>query len=106
LPAAAGAGRPRRYDRQSCRQRDYEARALARQHGLADDEVVVDRSQLQDLHDRIYVVEAALEDVATDLGERRTPARVQAALEHLTAAAAGLRGYVLAPRTQPHPPRR
>jgi hypothetical protein len=63
--------------------------------------VVIDRGQLQDLHDRVYVIEAALEDVAHDLAAGRSPGRVQAALDHLTAAASGLRGYVLAPRSRP-----
>ncbi len=106
LPARDGPGRPRRYDRQSCRQRDYEARALARRHGLANDEVVIERAQLQDLHDRVYVVEAALEDIEQDLAAGPSPARVRGALAHLTAAAGGLRGYVLAPKGEPIPQRR
>ncbi len=106
MPAPAGPGRPRRFDRQSCRQRDYEARALARRHGLGADELVIDRSQLQDLHDRVYSIEAALEDVEQDLAAGTNPARLQAALDHLTAAAGGLRGYVLAPKGQPIPQRR
>src|SRR5579871_4212302 len=76
LPAPAGPGRPRRFDRQSCRQRDYEARALARRHGLGADELVIDRSQLQDLHDRVYSIEAALEDVEQDLAAGTNPARL------------------------------
>ena len=75
---------------------------MAGRHGLAQDQVVIGREQLQDLHDRIYVVEAALEDVATDLAVGRPGAeRYRSALTHLAEAAGGLAGYVLTPRSGP-----
>ena len=94
-----GAGRPRRYDRQSCRQRDYEARLVAGRHGLSDDDVVVSRQQLQVLHDRIFTVEAALDDIEGDLARSRSASAYRVALDHLVLACAELRGFTLEPRT-------
>jgi hypothetical protein len=63
----AGPGRPKEYCRRSCRQRDYEARRRATEVGLGDDQVIVARSELDALHDRLYELEAAIEDVEGDL---------------------------------------
>ena len=41
-----GAGRPRRYCKTSCRQRDYEARRRAAELGLSEGELVVTREVL------------------------------------------------------------
>jgi hypothetical protein len=64
---AAGPGRPRLYCRRSCRQRDYEARRQAEDLGLGDARLVVARAELDALHDRLYELEAAIEDVDRDL---------------------------------------
>jgi hypothetical protein len=60
-------GRPRAYCRASCRQRDYEARRRGEEVGLSESELIVARSQLDALHDALYVLEAAIEDVERDL---------------------------------------
>ena len=62
-----GPGRPRLYCRRSCRQRDYEARSRSRELGLSDAELVVARQRLDDLHDGIAMLEAAIQDVDNDL---------------------------------------
>ena len=62
-----GPGRPREYCRRSCRQRDYEARRQSADLGLGDAQLVVARSELDALHDRLYELEAAIEDVDRDL---------------------------------------
>jgi hypothetical protein len=62
------------------------------------DEVVLTRGQLQDLHDRIYTVEAALDDVKADLARNRSAAAYRAALDHLVTACAGLRDFTFEPR--------
>ncbi|MBL8775551.1 MAG: hypothetical protein JNK12_06465 [Acidimicrobiales bacterium] len=80
-------GRKRRYCRQSCRQQAYLARKLAGAHDLAPDEVVVRRDELTDLQDRVYALQAALEDVAGDLAEADGPADVRRALDWLVAHA-------------------
>jgi hypothetical protein len=69
LPTATGPGRPRRYCRRSHRQRHYEARRLAAAQGLAADEVLLSREQFDSWRDRIYQLEAAIEDAEQDLGE-------------------------------------
>jgi hypothetical protein len=63
----AGPGRPREFCRQSCRQQDYLARSRAAEAGLSEAELIVARTQLDELHDRLYVLEAAIEDVERDL---------------------------------------
>ena len=67
LPARSGPGRPRRFCRQSCRQREYEARLRSAEVGLSDAELVIARVELEQLRDALYVVEAAVEDVERDL---------------------------------------
>jgi hypothetical protein len=70
---APGPGRPRQYCRRSCRQRDYEARREAADLGLGDARLVVARSELDALHDRLYELEAAIEDVERDLAAAGNP---------------------------------
>ena len=62
-----GAGRPRRYCRRSCRQRDYEARCRTGELGLGEHELVVTRQELNELRDRMYLLAKAVEDVEQDL---------------------------------------
>ena len=60
------------------------ARKLAAAHGLGDDDVVVDRTALEDLHGALYCLQAALEDVERDLAEAADdPAEVRRALDWL-----------------------
>jgi hypothetical protein len=63
----SGPGRPARYCKRSCRQRDYEARRRATELGLSEGELVVTRAELEALRDRLFVLQAALEDVERDL---------------------------------------
>lgn len=86
---STGPGRPGRYCRRSHRQRAYESRALARSRNLGEDEVLMSARVLADLQDALYVLEAALEDVDTDLAD--DPEGHRKALWHLYGAAAGLR---------------
>jgi hypothetical protein len=65
-----GRGRPARFCKQSCRQRDYEARRHAAELGLSEGELVVTREELESVRDRLFVLECALEDVERDLSER------------------------------------
>ena len=67
LPARRGPGRPRRYCGGSCRQQEYLRRQRAAEAGLAEHELVVTRAELDALHDKLYVLEAAVEDVTADL---------------------------------------
>jgi class 3 adenylate cyclase len=64
LAAAGGPGRPRRYCRRSCRQRDYEARQRAAELGLGEHELIVARTELNALRDRLYILACAIDDFA------------------------------------------
>jgi hypothetical protein len=80
-------GRPRLYCRRSCRQRDYEARRRREELGLAEGELVMARAQLDDLADKLYVLEAAVEDVERDLAESSEGSDYRAATAWLLDAA-------------------
>lgn len=68
---------------------------------------MVAQADLDRLHDRLYVLEAALDDVTADVAHLRPrspaaarAARYEAALAHLRAAAEELRGVVVEPATE------
>ena len=86
--SAAKTGRPRRYCRTSCRQMDYMARRRSKELGLSESELVMARSELDQLRDALYVLEAAVEDVDRDLAESGDdPAEVRRALDWILEAA-------------------
>lgn len=68
-----GAGRPRRFCTQACRQRDYISRLRARDAGLAETELVITRAELDELRDKLYVLECAVEDARRDLAAGGDP---------------------------------
>jgi hypothetical protein len=82
-----GPGRPRRFCRQSCRQRDYEARRRATELGLNESDLIVARSELNALTDQLYVLEAAVEDVMGDLARSAELEDYKAALAWVLDAA-------------------
>lgn len=83
LPGQPGVGRRRRYCGQPCRQRAYEQRATTARAGLSADVVVVTRSELDGLQDRLFQLRCALEDVQTLLAERPTKAELERSLADL-----------------------
>jgi tetrahydromethanopterin S-methyltransferase subunit G len=60
-------------------------------------QVIVAESELQKLHDRLYRLEAAVEDVDADLADPHGPKAYQDAFEHLYEAARDLTGMVVEP---------
>lgn len=84
-----GAGRPRRFCSQACRQWDWVARQRASELALSEDELVMTRSQLDVLRDQIYVLQCAIHDVEHDLDPTIDPTSrdFKAALVWLLAAA-------------------
>src|SRR3546814_19614754 len=87
FPITPGPGRPKLFCKAACRQADYLARQRSAEAGISEAELIVTREALDELPDKLYVLEAALEDVERDLaaagGEedmrapldwRRTPA--------------------------------
>ena len=81
-PARAHAvrGRTREFCSSRCRQWDWVARQRARELELSDGELVVAKATLDELHDELYVLACAVDDVERDLAaagaeaDRRRPA--------------------------------
>ena len=87
-------GRRRRYCRQSCRQRAYEARKGLEGTGLPDDAVVLRAQEATDLADRWFAARCAAEDVAIAVAEgadRSELSELTATLVRLTKDAERLR---------------
>jgi len=88
----AGRGRPRLFCAQSCRQKDYISRSRASEAGLAESELVITRRELEELRDKLFVLECAIGDARRDLAEGDD---ALAALEWVIEAAEPLLGAVL-----------
>lgn len=80
-------GRPRVFCKRSCRQREFEARARAARHGLDETDLIVARSELEQLRDELYVLQCAVEDVDRDIIQTSTLAEMREGLEWVLAAA-------------------
>ncbi|WP_235564907.1 hypothetical protein [Modestobacter sp. Leaf380] len=83
LPAQESVGRPRLYCGQACRQRAYEQRSATAKAGLSPDVVLVTRTELDGLQDRLFQLRCALEDVQTLMTEKPTKAELEKALSEL-----------------------
>ncbi|MFM7094693.1 MAG: hypothetical protein ACKOYL_09085 [Actinomycetota bacterium] len=73
IPTADGPGRPREFCSQACRQWDWVARQRARELKLSEDQLVMTRTELDDLHDALYVLACAVQDVRRDLEDNKKP---------------------------------
>jgi len=81
------------------------ARKLAGLHGLGDDDLIVSRTQLEELQSRLYCLQAALEDVDRDLAVADGPDDVREALAWLSENARPAAQLWIEPRTgDPGPP--
>ena len=60
-------GRPRLFCGQSCRQWDWVARQRARELQLNEDELIITKAELDQLHDDLFVLACAVDDVDRDL---------------------------------------
>jgi hypothetical protein len=87
FPVVSGSGRPREFCRRSCRQRHYESRQRAAELGLGEHELVVTRSELESLRDRLYVLACAVDDVERDVDDTTKPAELREAMAWLLEAA-------------------
>ena len=92
LPERKGRGRPRQFCSSRCRQWDWVARQRAHELALSDGELVIAKATLDELHDDLYVLACAVDDVERDPRRpqalrRRPPPRPR-----------------LAPRRRPPPP--
>ena len=82
-----GPGRPREFCSQRCRQWDWVSRQRAADLALGVNEIVVQRDELDRLHDDLYMLACAVEDVQRDLGSKPTNRELSDALEWLMEAA-------------------
>jgi len=98
LDARGGRGRPRAFCSQACRQKEYISRLRARDAGLAESELIVTRTELEELRDKLYVLECALDDARRDLAEGDDPAQ---ALRWVIESAEPLLGTTLG-EARPH----
>ena len=73
LHEQSGPGRPRSYCSQPCRQWDWVARQRAREVQLSDEQLVMAREELNDVHDALYVLSCAVQDVQRDLADIQQP---------------------------------
>lgn len=97
LAQRKGAGRPRLFCSASHRQRAYEARRRADQLDVPQDQCIVSAADLVRLHDHLYRLEAAAEDVTADLATATGAADYRQAVEHLMDAVGDLVGTVIEP---------
>jgi hypothetical protein len=58
--------------RQSCRQREYEARLRATELGLGEHELVITREELESLRDRLFLLACAVEDIEREQRDELT----------------------------------
>ena len=68
-----GRGRPRLFCSGACRQKDFVSRLRSRDAGLTETELVITRAELEDLRDKLYVLECAIEDARRDLEQDGDP---------------------------------
>jgi len=105
LPERTGPGRPREFCSQRCRQWDWVARQRADELELSEGELVIARSELDALHDDLYVLACAVDDAERDLtasGARPTVKELRGIVDWLLDAAKPLRDRELsAPEVSP-----
>ena len=99
LPERHGPGRPREFCSQRCRQWDWVSRQRAHELQLSDGELVILRSELDELHDALYVLACAVDDTDRDLAApgQRTGRELTDTLQWLLDAARPLRDRELPP---------
>ncbi len=87
-------GRPRVFCSQACRQWDWVGRQRARELQLNENELIVAKAALDELHDELYVLACAVDDVERDLvsaGDKRAAKDLDQMLAWLLEAARPLR---------------
>lgn len=92
LPAQR-TGRPRQYCSQACRQWHWVGRQRAAELSLREDELIVARAELDALHDELYVLARAVDDIGRQLSVDgdRTPRELHGLLQWLLESARPLR---------------
>lgn len=95
-------GRPRQYCSQACRQWHWVGRQRAAELSLREDELIVARAELDALHDELYVLAAAVDDITRQLTARgdRSSEELDELLHWLLDAARPLRDRELGAATE------
>lgn len=105
LPERSGPGRPRQFCSQRCRQWEWVSRQRADELDLSENELVIARDELDELHDDLYVLACAVGDAEADLeaaGARPTVRELRSIVQGLLDAAKPLRDReVAAPSVPP-----
>ena len=84
LPERTGRGRPQEFCSQRCRQWDWVSRQRAAELEISDGELVIARRELDELHDRLYVLACAVDDTERDLADAGPSANAKELREMLT----------------------
>lgn len=93
-------GRPREFCSQACRQWHWVGQQRARELQLNEDELVIAKATLDELHDDLYVLACAVNDAERDLaaaGARATAAELREIVDWLLEAGRPLRDRELSP---------
>lgn len=72
-------GRPREFCSQACRQWDWVGRQRARELQLSEGELIVAKTELDTLHDELYVLACAVNDAERDLADSTKPTSAELA---------------------------
>src|SRR6476619_5613836 len=94
-------GRPRVFCSQACRQWDWVGRQRARELQLGEDELIITKAELDQLHDDLYVLACAVDDVDRDrsaAGKAATARELGDMLSWLLDAARPIRDRELRPQ--------
>lgn len=98
LPERVGPGRPAKFCSQKCRQWNWVAQQRSAELQLSEHELVIVRSELDTLHDDLYVLACAVDDTERDLGDgEHGVAELRSIIDWLLAAARPLRDRGLRP---------
>ena len=104
LPERKGRGRPREFCSSRCRQWDWVSRQRAHELALSDGELVIAKATLDELHDDLYVLACAVDDVERDLAAPKlSAADLRHSLDWLLDAARPLRNREIAAPPSPTP---
>ena len=91
-------GRPRQFCSQACRQWHWVGQQRARELQLSEDELIVTKRELDELHDQLYVLACAVNDAERDLraaGSRASARELREIVAGLPAAGRPLRDRAL-----------
>ena len=73
IPVNHGRGRKRKYCSPSCKQRAYEQRTMLAGTAVEEDAVILNRSRVAEIRDRLYELRCAAEDIRTANAEGAGP---------------------------------